>query len=154
MALIIINILILMIYNIIDIKKILHNLQQNRYNEDNRYLKWISKNERIVFVRPIFLFILIFLLSYFGDINIILIISILFNIYLIISFRNYLKKFTNEKVIVEIGKTTNDLSDSISKDLRKRGMKFVGSTTIYAYLQAIGIIYSHDEECFLYHGNP
>ena len=89
MALIIINILILMIYNIIDIKKILHNLQQNRYNEDNRYLKWISKNKRIVFVRPIFLFILIFLLSYFGDINIILIISILFNIYLIISFRNY-----------------------------------------------------------------
>ena len=70
------------------------------------------------------------------------------------SFRNYLKKFTNEKVIVEIGKTTNDLSDSISNDLRKRGMKFVGSTTIYAYLQAIGIIYSHDEECFLYHGNP
>ena len=100
MALIIINILILMIYNIIDIKKILHNLQQNRYNEDNRYLKWISKNKRIVFVRPIFLFILIFLLSYFGDINIILIISILFNIYLIISFRNYLKKEQVKKPLV------------------------------------------------------
>lgn len=45
-TLFLVNILILMIYNIIDIKKILHNLQQNRYNEDNRYLKWISKNKR------------------------------------------------------------------------------------------------------------
>lgn len=65
------------------------------------------------------------------------------------SFTNYLKHFTNESVIYEINKTTNQLSDSISKDLKKRGMKFVGSTIIYSYLQAIGIIYSHDEECFL-----
>ena len=65
------------------------------------------------------------------------------------SFANYLKHFTNESVIYEINKTTNELSDSISKDLKKRGMKFVGSTIIYSYLQAIGIIYSHDEECFL-----
>lgn len=65
------------------------------------------------------------------------------------SFANYLKHFTNESVIYEINKTTNQLSDSISKDLKKRGMKFVGSTIIYSYLQAIGIICSHDEECFL-----
>ena len=52
-------------------------------------------------------------------------------------------------MIYEINKTTNQLSDSISKDLKKRGMKFVGSTIIYSYLQAIGIICSHDEECFL-----
>ena len=65
------------------------------------------------------------------------------------SFANYLKYFTNESVIYEINKTTNQLSDSISKDLKKRGMKFVGSTIIYSYLQAIGIICSHDEECFL-----
>ena len=89
-----------MFYNIIDIKKILHNLQQNRYNEDNRYLKWISKNKKIVFIRPIFLYTIIFLLSYFFDINIILIISILFNIYLIISFRNYLKKEQVKKPLV------------------------------------------------------
>ena len=38
----------------------------------------------------------------------------------------------------------------IFKDLKKRGMKFVGSVIIYSYLQAIGIIYSHDKECFLY----
>lgn len=65
------------------------------------------------------------------------------------SFANYLKYFTNESIIYEINKTTNELSDSISKDLKKRGMKFVGSTIIYSYLQAIGIIYSHDEKCFL-----
>ncbi|MBR4307972.1 MAG: DNA-3-methyladenine glycosylase I [Oscillospiraceae bacterium] len=46
--------------------------------------------------------------------------------------------------------TTNDLSDSLSKDLQKRGMKFVGSTIIYSYLQAIGVIYSHDSECYLH----
>ena len=66
------------------------------------------------------------------------------------AFRNYLKKFTNEKIIYENDKTTNFLSDAISKDLQKRGMKFVGSTIIYSYLQAIGIINSHFEECFLY----
>ena len=47
-------------------------------------------------------------------------------------------------------KTTNDLSDKISFDLKKRGMKFVGSTIIYSYLQAIGIINSHEKECFKY----
>lgn len=66
------------------------------------------------------------------------------------SFYNYLYTFTNGKIIYEIGKTTNHLSDKISKDLKKRGMKFVGSTIIYSYLQAIGIIYSHDEECYLF----
>ena len=66
------------------------------------------------------------------------------------SFYNYLKIFTNGKTIYETDKTTNSLSDNLSKDLQKRGMKFVGSTTIYSYLQAIGVIYSHDNECFLH----
>ncbi len=66
------------------------------------------------------------------------------------SFSAYLKNFTKEKIWVEIDKTTNELSDAISKDLIKKGMKFVGSTIIYSYLQAIGIIYSHEKECFLY----
>ncbi len=65
------------------------------------------------------------------------------------TFYDYLRSFTNDKVIYEIGKTTNELSDTISKDLQKRGMKFVGSTIIYSYLQAIGVIYSHEQECFL-----
>ncbi len=66
------------------------------------------------------------------------------------SFYNYLTTFTNNRQIIEIGHTTSPLSDAISKDLKKRGMRFVGSTIIYSYLQAIGIIYSHEKECFLY----
>ena len=66
------------------------------------------------------------------------------------SFYNYIKTFTNNKTIYEIGNTTNNLSANISNDLKKRGMKFVGSTIIYSYLQAIGIINSHEKECFLY----
>ena len=69
------------------------------------------------------------------------------------TFYNYLKIFTNDVIIYEIDKTTNQLSDDLSKDLQKRGMKFVGSTIIYSYLQAIGIIYSHDKECFMYKNN-
>ena len=41
-------------------------------------------------------------------------------------------------------------SDAISADLVRRGMKFVGSTIIYSYLQAIGVINSHEEGCFLH----
>ena len=66
------------------------------------------------------------------------------------SFRAYLEKFTGGKVYYEVGATTNELSDEISSDLRKRGMSFVGSVIIYSYLQAVGIINSHDEGCFLY----
>lgn len=66
------------------------------------------------------------------------------------SFYNYLKTFTSDKVIYEIDRTSSGLSDNISKDLKKRGMKFVGTTIIYSYLQAIGVIYSHDKECFMY----
>ncbi len=66
------------------------------------------------------------------------------------SFKNYLLTFTGNNVLFELDKTTNNISDSISKNLKKRGMKFVGSITIYSYLQAIGLINSHQKECFLY----
>ncbi|MBR2833550.1 MAG: DNA-3-methyladenine glycosylase I [Bacilli bacterium] len=66
------------------------------------------------------------------------------------TFYNYLKQFTKDKIIYETDKTTNDISDIISKDLKKRGMTFVGSTIIYSYLQAIGVINSHEKQCFLY----
>ena len=66
------------------------------------------------------------------------------------SFYNYIKKFTDGKIIFENNKVTSELSDTISKDLKKQGMKFVGSTIIYSYLQAVGIINSHENECFLY----
>lgn len=62
-------------------------------------------------------------------------------------FYNYLKTFTKGNIIYENNKTTSNLSDNISQDLQKRGMKFVGSTIIYSYLQAIGIINSHDDTC-------
>ena len=66
------------------------------------------------------------------------------------SFSNYLMLFTDFKVIFECDKSTSNLSDKISKDLQHKGMKFVGSTIIYSYLQAIGIINSHEKECFKY----
>lgn len=68
------------------------------------------------------------------------------------AFYEYLKTFTQGNIIYETDKTTNELSDTISKDLKKRGMTFVGSTIIYSYLQAIGIIYSHDRTCGMYRG--
>ena len=66
------------------------------------------------------------------------------------TFYNYLKSYTNDKIIYENDKTTSPLSDAISKDLIKRGMKFVGTTIIYSYLQAIGVINSHEDDCYLY----
>ena len=66
------------------------------------------------------------------------------------TFFNYLKSFTNNKIIYETDMTTNSISDALSNDLKKRGMKFVGSTIIYSYLQAIGIINSHAKDCFMY----
>ena len=66
------------------------------------------------------------------------------------SFNRYLQSFAMNNVIYEIGKTKSELSDKISKDLYKIGMKFVGSTIIYSYLQAIGIINSHETDCFCY----
>ena len=66
------------------------------------------------------------------------------------SFSAYLKQFTGDEILYETDKTTNDLSDAISKDLQKRGMKFVGNVIIYSFLQAIGIIYSHEKDCYLY----
>ena len=69
------------------------------------------------------------------------------------SFYNYLLTFTKGEILYETDKTTNALSDSISADLKRRGMTFVGSTIIESYLQAAGIIYSHDRDCFLFRCN-
>ena len=66
------------------------------------------------------------------------------------SFYNYLVTFTGGAILYETGKVKNALSDAISADLKERGMSFVGSVTVYSYLQAIGEIYSHEKECFLH----
>lgn len=68
------------------------------------------------------------------------------------SFSDYLWHWTGGKVVYEQGLASSGLSDAISADLKKRGMTFVGTTIIYAYLQAVGVINSHEEGCFLEHG--
>ena len=69
------------------------------------------------------------------------------------SFSNYIWGFTDNKVIKnttgEIPVKT-ELSDMVSKDLKKRGMKYTGSVIIYSYLQAIGIDDDHEKDCFRY----
>lgn len=64
------------------------------------------------------------------------------------SFDSYIWGFTGGKIIKAEYLTESDLSKQISKDLKKRGMKFVGPTIIYSYLESIGIIDNHQEDCF------
>jgi DNA-3-methyladenine glycosylase I len=70
------------------------------------------------------------------------------------SFSKYIWAFTDGKPIINNPKTlkevpaTTPLSDAISKDLKKRGFKFVGSTVIYAQMQATGMINDHVEDCW------
>jgi DNA-3-methyladenine glycosylase I len=72
------------------------------------------------------------------------------------SFCDYLWKFVDGKPVINKWKNIRDvpastgLSDRISKDLKKRGFKFVGTTIIYAYLQAVGIVNDHTTDCFCY----
>ncbi|MEE3348970.1 MAG: DNA-3-methyladenine glycosylase I [Candidatus Gastranaerophilaceae bacterium] len=69
------------------------------------------------------------------------------------SFSNYIWGYTDNKVIKRTSKdipVSSPLSDKISKDLKKRGMKYVGTVIIYSYLQAIGIVDDHDFDCFKY----
>ena len=65
------------------------------------------------------------------------------------SFDRYLWHWTAGKTIRETGFTHSPLSDALSKDLKKRGMKFVGTTVVYSFLQAVGVIWSHEKGCFL-----
>ena len=67
------------------------------------------------------------------------------------SFNQYIWGFTKGETIHENNLTSSPLSDKISNDLYRRGMRFVGTTIIYSYLQAIGIIFSHEDDCFLAH---
>ena len=66
-------------------------------------------------------------------------------------YGSYIWSFTDGKTVCESydTRTASPLSDQISRDLKKRGMKFVGSTVIYSYLQAVGIINGHGLECDL-----
>lgn len=70
------------------------------------------------------------------------------------SFDKYVWQFVGGKPIVNRPKAMSDVpartvqSDALSKDLSKRGMSFVGSTIIYAYMQAIGMVNDHMRDCF------
>ncbi len=70
------------------------------------------------------------------------------------SFDKYIWSFVNNKPIINLRKTNKDVpattkeSDELSKDLIKRGFKFVGSTVIYAHMQACGLVNDHLESCF------
>lgn len=66
------------------------------------------------------------------------------------SFDAYLRLFTGGAVLIEHDRTTNALSDRLSRDLHRRGMRFVGSTILYSFLQAVGVINSHEPGCFLH----
>ncbi len=72
------------------------------------------------------------------------------------SFDTYLWGFTDNKPVKHHFRdlselpANDELSDIISNDLKKRGMSFVGTTIIYAYLQAVGVVNDHTRNCFMY----
>lgn len=72
------------------------------------------------------------------------------------SFNKYIWEFTNNKIIKNKFKKISDipsktpLAEKISKDLKNRGMSFVGPTIIYAFMQAIGMVNDHTTDCFRY----
>jgi DNA-3-methyladenine glycosylase I len=74
------------------------------------------------------------------------------------SFDKYIWKFVGNKPVnkkyklIEDLPTKTEISDAISKDLKKRGMSFVGSTIIYSYMQAVGLENAHTTDCFRYKG--
>ena len=73
------------------------------------------------------------------------------------SFSKYIWAFVDNKPILNQPQTLRDIpantaiSDIISKDLKKRGFKFVGSTTVYAFMQAVGMVNDHVADCWLAH---
>lgn len=76
------------------------------------------------------------------------------------SFSNYLWAYVDHQPIINHFKTldevpvSTELSLKISKDLKKRGMSFVGETIIYAYMQAVGMVNDHTQDCDWYTGKP
>ncbi len=66
------------------------------------------------------------------------------------SFADYIWSFTNHQIIInqdDVLPTHSPLSDKIAKELKKKGFKFVGTTIVYSYLQAIGMVNDHETTC-------
>jgi DNA-3-methyladenine glycosylase I len=76
------------------------------------------------------------------------------------SFDRYVWQFVGGKPIINRWRKMSEVpatsrqSDALSKDLRKRGFRFVGSTIVYAFMQAVGMVQDHTVECFLCKGGP
>lgn len=70
-----------------------------------------------------------------------------------LSLDHYLWSYVNHQPLINRGERiiSTDISDQISKDLKKRGFKFVGTTIIYAYMQAIGMVNDHEADCICKH---
>lgn len=72
------------------------------------------------------------------------------------SFSRYIWDFVNDRPIknslenYKLAPATTAVSDMLSKDLKKRGFKFVGSTVVYAHMQATGMVNDHEIHCFRY----
>lgn len=69
------------------------------------------------------------------------------------SFCNYLWSFSGGKIVLnpsEKFRTTSPLSDRMTEDMKRRGMRYAGSVTIYSFLQAAGIVNDHEKTCFRY----
>jgi len=69
------------------------------------------------------------------------------------SFADYLYSFTGGNVVINRTGTvvvTSPVSDALSRDLRRRGMKYMGSVTVYSYLQAVGVVNDHEPQCFMH----
>lgn len=69
------------------------------------------------------------------------------------SFDNYIWGFSDNNILIyknRKGVTQNDISQLLSKDMRKRGIKYLGPTVMYSHLQAVGIIFSHSPQCWRY----
>jgi len=72
------------------------------------------------------------------------------------SFSKFLWSYVDDKPIINNFKSreevpaTSEVSDKLSKDLKKRGFKFTGSTIMYAYMQAVGMVNDHTKQCFKY----
>lgn len=69
------------------------------------------------------------------------------------SFSKYIWSFSDGKIIKNKDnkfQVSTPLSDAVSKDLKKRGMKYVGTVIIYSYLQSVGIVNDHETTCFRY----
>jgi DNA-3-methyladenine glycosylase I len=75
------------------------------------------------------------------------------------SFSNFIWSYVNHKPIINQFKTrsdvpaTTEISNQLSKDLKKRGFKFTGSTIMYAFMQAVGMVNDHTAECFKFNEN-